>query len=230
MSQTLPPFASSTPDSNFGNNTSSQVGTTVTPVADMAVGKSGPVSVVATSNLTYTISVTNLGPSAASGVVVADVLPTTGTFVSASGGGVTNAGAVGWSLGTLSAGQVSNLTVIVKAPASGFLTNVAGVSTTTLDTNSVNNTSPPVISRVTTLALSADVGVIKAGPANVFAGTNYSYTITVTNSGPSTASNVVASDVLPTNVVFVSASGGGITNAGVASWALELWPAARRQT
>ena len=71
---------------------------------------------------------------------------------------------------------MSNLTVIVKAPASGFLTNVAGVSTTTLDTNSVNNTSPPVISRVTTLALSADVGVIKAGPANVFAGTNYSYT------------------------------------------------------
>ena len=212
--------AASTPDSNPGNNTSSPVGTTITPIADMAVGKTGPASVVALSNLTYTISVTNLGPSSAGGVVVADVLPTTGTFISASGNGVTNAGAVGWSLGTLSAGQVSNLTVIVMAPASGFLTNIAGVSTTTLDTNSANNNSPAVISAVTTLALSADVGVIKAGPTNVFGGANFSYTITVTNSGPAAASNVVASDVLPTNVVFISASGNGTNYAGVASWNL----------
>ena len=212
--------ASSTPDSNPGNNTSSPIGTTVTPVADLAVGKSGPASVVAASNYTYTVSVTNLGPSAASSVVVTDTLPVNVTFVSASGGGVNNGGVVNWALGTLNAGQVSNLTLTVKSPASGSITNTAKVSSGTLDTNAVNNTSPPVISVVTTLALSADVSVIKTGPTNVFAGTNYSYTITVTNSGPSPASNVVASDVLPTNVVFVSASGGGTTNAGVASWAL----------
>ncbi|MGD0086976.1 MAG: hypothetical protein ABSC24_07580, partial [Verrucomicrobiota bacterium] len=213
--------AASTPDTNPGNNTSSPVGTTITPIADMAVGKSGPATVVANSNLTYTISVTNLGPSPAAGIVVADVLPTTGTFVSCAPAYSTfNAGALGWSLGTFSPGQVSNLTVIVKAPASGFLTNIAGVSTTTLDTNSVNNTSPSIISAVTTLASSADLGVTKTGPTNVYGGANFSYTITVTNSGPAAASNVVASDVLPTNVVFVSASGGGTTNAGVANWVL----------
>ena len=211
---------SSTPDSNPGNNTSSPVGTTVTPVADLAVGKSGPTSVVAASNFTYTVSVTNLGPSQASGVVVTDTLPASVTFVSASGGGVNAGGVVNWSLGALANGAVSNLTLTVKAPASGSITNTAKVSSGTLDTNLVNNTSSPVISLVTTLALSADVGVIKVGPANVLAGTNFSYTISVTNSGPSTASNVVASDVLPTNIVFVSASGGGTTNAGVASWAL----------
>ena len=212
---------SSTPDSNPANNTSAPVGTTITPIADMAVGKTGPATVIANSNLTYTITVTNLGPSPAAGIVVADVLPTTGTFVScAPAYSSYNAGALGWSLGTLSPGQVSNLTVIVKAPASGFLTNIAGVSTTTLDTNSVNNTSPSVISVVTTLASSADLGVTKTGPTNVFGGANFSYTITVTNSGPAAATNVVASDVLPTNVVFVSASGGGITNAGVANWVL----------
>ncbi len=211
---------SSTPDSNPGNNTSSPVGTTVTPVADLAVGKSGPASVVAASNYTYTVSVTNLGPSQASGVVVTDTLPATVTFVSASGGGVNVGGVVNWSLGALANGAVSNLTLTVKAPASGSITNTAKVSSGTLDTNLVNNTSPPVISVVTTLALSADVGIGKSGPANVLANSNLVYTISVTNFGPSTASNVVASDALPTNVVFVSASGGGTTNAGVASWAL----------
>jgi uncharacterized repeat protein (TIGR01451 family) len=211
---------SSTPDSNPGNNTSSPVGTTVTQVADLAVGKSGPASVVAASNYTYTVSVTNLGPSQASGVVVTDTLPASVTFVSASGGGINAGGVVNWNLGALANGAVSNLTLTVKAPANGSITNIAKISSGTLDTNPVNNTSSPVISLVTTLALSADVGIGKSGPASVLATSNVVYTISVTNFGPSTASNVVASDVLPTNVVFVSASGGGTTNAGVASWVL----------
>jgi uncharacterized repeat protein (TIGR01451 family) len=56
--------------------------TTVTPVADVGIGKSGPASVLAASNVVYTISVTNFGPSSASGVVVTDSLPATVTFVS----------------------------------------------------------------------------------------------------------------------------------------------------
>jgi hypothetical protein len=52
-------------------------------------------------------------------------LPANVTFVSASGGGVNNSGVVSWSLGTLTSGQVSNVTVTVTAPASGSLTNVA---------------------------------------------------------------------------------------------------------
>jgi uncharacterized repeat protein (TIGR01451 family) len=212
--------AASTVDSNPGNNTSLQVATTVTPVADLTIGKTAPASVVATSNFVYTISITNLGPSTASGVVVTDTLPAAVTFVSASGGGVNNGGTVSWALGSFISGQASNLILTVKAPASGSITNTAKINSATLDTNAVNNTSPQVISTVTTLALSADIRVSKTGPANVFAGTNFSYTITVTNSGPGTASNVVASDVLPTNVVFVSASGNGATNAGIASWTI----------
>ncbi len=212
--------AASTPDSNLGNNTSPPVGTGVTPLADLAVGKSGPVSVTASSNYTYSVSITNFGPSSASSVVVTDTLPAGVTFVSASGGGANGGGSVHWSLGALVSGQTSNLTLTVKAPASGSITNTANVNSPTLDPNSGNNTSPQVISTVTTLALSADIRVTKAGPANVFAETNFNYTITVTNAGPNIASNVVASDVLPTNIVFVSASGGGTTNAGVASWAV----------
>ena len=94
---------------------------------------------LASSNLVYTISVTNFGPSSASGVVVTDSLPASVTFVSASGGGLNNSGVVNWSLGTLTNGQSSNVTVTVSAPASGSLTNTASVSTPTGDPNLTNN-------------------------------------------------------------------------------------------
>ena len=211
----------SVPDVNTNDGISPPVVTTVTPVADLAVGKNAPASVVAASNFTYTISITNLGPSAAGGVVVTDALPVGVTFLNASGLGATNlSGQVIWTVGTLSAGAVSNLTLNVSAPASGTITNFASVGWPGGDPNLTNNTSPPVITTVSTLAKSADVAVTKTGPATVFAGTNFFYKITVTNAGPSAASNVVASDVLQKNVVFISASSGGITTAGIANWTL----------
>ena len=62
------------------------VSITVLPVADVAAFKSGPTNVAPAQNFNYTITVTNLGPSTASNVVVADGLPANLTFVSASGG------------------------------------------------------------------------------------------------------------------------------------------------
>jgi uncharacterized repeat protein (TIGR01451 family) len=49
-------------------------------------------------------------------------------------------------------------------------------------------------------------------------GSNFVYTITVTNAGPSTSSNLVASDTLPSGLVFVAASSGGQLTNGVAYW------------
>ena len=97
-------------------------------MADVGLGKSASAVVSATSNLVYTISVTNFGPSSASSVTVTDTLPLGVTFVSVTGGGANNSGVVSWTLGTLASGQVSNLTVTVTAPASGSLTNTAVVS------------------------------------------------------------------------------------------------------
>src|SRR5258705_10471704 len=75
-----------------------------------------PYTTLFRSNLTYTISVTNFGPSVASSVVVTDALPASVTFVSASGNGVNNSGVVNWSLGNLASGQGSKLTVVVTRP------------------------------------------------------------------------------------------------------------------
>ena len=209
--------SSPTGDPNSTNNVTPPVITTVTPVADVGIGKVGSATVLAASNLVYTISVTNFGPSSASGVVVTDTLPATVTFVSATGGGVNNSGVVSWSLGTLANGQVSNVTVTVTAPASGSLTNAASVSSPTGDPNCTNNVTPPVITTVTPVA---DVGIGKTGSASVLASSNLVYTISVTNFGPSSASGVVVTDTLPATVTFVSATGGGVNNSGVVSWSL----------
>ena len=168
------------------------------------------------SNLVYTISVTNFGPSSAGGVVVTDALPVGVTFVSALGGGLNNSGVVNWSLGILANGQVTNLTLTVTAPP-GAVTNVAVVTSTTADPNLGNNANSPVVTAVTPVA---DVGIGKTAAASVLASSNLIYTISVTNFGPSSAGGVVVTDALPVGVTFVSASGGGLNNSGVVNWSL----------
>ena len=213
-----------TGDPNLTNNLTPPVITTVTPVADVAIAKTAAASVLASSNLAYTISVTNFGPSSANGVVVTDSLPASVTFVSATGGGLNNSGVVNWTLGTLTSGQITNVTLTVTAPASGSLTNIATVSTPTGDPNLTNNVTPPVITTVTPVA---DVAIGKVGSAFVVAASNLTYTISVTNFGPSSASGVVVTDSLPATVTFVSATGGGLNNSGVVNWSLghlDQWP------
>jgi uncharacterized repeat protein (TIGR01451 family) len=161
--------------------------------------------------------VTNFGPSSASGVVVTDSLPVNVTFVSASGGGVNNSGIVNWSLGTLANGAVSNVTVTVTAPTSGSLTNLAKVSSPTGDPNPTNNVTLPVITTVAPVVL-ADVAVLKTGSTNVNAGGAALYTITATNLGPSTASNVVVRDSLPAGATFQSASGSYTLSNNAVTW------------
>ncbi|HEY8183201.1 MAG TPA: hypothetical protein VII32_13255, partial [Thermoanaerobaculia bacterium] len=56
-----------------------------------------------------------------------------------------------------------------------------------------------------------DLSVTKTGPATTTAGSNITYNISVTNNGPSDASNVSLSDPTPTGLTFVSATGGCVT-------------------
>ncbi|MDB6121937.1 MAG: hypothetical protein JWQ71_930, partial [Pedosphaera sp.] len=209
------------PSNNDGSSAASVVVTTVTPQADIAVLKTGSLSVLAGGNLTYTITVTNLGPSAASNVVVSDGLPLSVTFVSATGGGLLSGNTVSWpAITSLANGGVSSFTVTVKAPVSGSITNSASATSSTGDPVPANNNGSSAASvAVTTVTPQADLAVLKSGSATVLAGGNLTYTITVTNLGPSTASNVVVSDNLPLNVTFVSASNGGLLTGNVVNWA-----------
>jgi len=67
---------SPTPDPTVTNNTTPPVITTVTPIADLNITKTGPAgSVLPGANFDYSITVSNLGPSIAASVTVTDSLP-----------------------------------------------------------------------------------------------------------------------------------------------------------
>jgi uncharacterized repeat protein (TIGR01451 family) len=206
-----------TADPNPADNTSTTT-TAVTASADLAIVKAGPATVVAGGSVTYTLDVTDNGPSDAAGVSVTDTLPAGVTFVSAAGTGwtCTNAGnvSVTCTLPALATGtSAPTITVVVGAPAAGgSLVNTATVTSTTADPTPANNTS----SVTTTATPSADLSIVKTGPATALAGGSVSYLLAVTNNGPSAAASVSVTDTLPAGVTFVSAAGSGwsCTNTG----------------
>ena len=87
-----------------------------------------------------------------------------------------------------------------SVPAGGSVANTANVSTTTTDPDPENN----MATTTATTVVSADVGVVKSGPDSVTAGSTVTYTVVVTNGGPSDASTVSLTDTLPPNTTFVS--------------------------
>jgi uncharacterized repeat protein (TIGR01451 family) len=99
--------------------------------------------VTAGADLTYTVTVTNNGPDAATGVAFADTLPAGATFVSAasSRGAVTQAGGVvNADLGSLEAGDSATITIVVRPPTAGTITNTARVAGVRTDPDTANNT------------------------------------------------------------------------------------------
>ena len=57
------------------------------------------------------------------------------------------------------------------------------------------------------MTASADLSIVKSGPATVVAGGSVSYSLVVANNGPSDAANLSVTDTLPAGVTFVSATG-----------------------
>lgn len=80
-------------------------------------------------NVTFTITLTNGGPTLATGVAVRDQLPAGFLFVSANATVGTYSSATGlWTLGTVANAQVATLTIIATAQPTGPYTNTAEVS------------------------------------------------------------------------------------------------------
>lgn len=184
----------------------------VAALADLALTKtSTPTAQTAGSRVTYSLTASNNGPNAATGVRAVDTLPTGTTFVSATapaGFACSTAGQiVTCAADTLANGAVAiiPITVTVGAgSATGVLNNTATISSTTTDDVPSNNTA----TASTSITQTADVSITQsAAPSpTVLAGNTLTYTLTASNSGPSNAANVVISDPIPTGTTFVSAS------------------------
>jgi len=165
--------------------------------------KNGPPTATAGQDVVYTLTVQNIGTSDAALVSLDDPTPAGLTFVSASAPCV---GGFPCSLGTIANGATVNVSVTyhVGAGVTGSIVNTATVSSTTEDPAPGNNTST-----VGTLVIaSADLEAIKTGPAVITAGTPISYSVVVTNHGPSDANSAAFSDVVPAGISGVTASCG----------------------
>ena len=202
-----------TPDSNLANNSDTEP-TNVDAEADLSISKNdSPDPVVAGTNLEYTITVVNDGSSDAQNVTISDPIPSGTTFVSftQTGGPAFTLtpppgglGAASATIATLPAGAVATFTLVVNVDShgqQGSVTNTVNVTSTTTDPDLTDN----VDTETTSVEAEADISVTKTdSPDPVAAGQNLTYTILVTNSGPSDAQNIALSDVIPADTTFVS--------------------------
>ena len=106
---------SDTPDDKQGNN-AANTDTSVIGLADLSLTKDGPPSVVAGDQVTYTVVVSNNGPSTAQSADIKDALPAgvslAVTAIQRSGGGLAACGGTVCQVGDMAAGEVVTLTVV----------------------------------------------------------------------------------------------------------------------
>jgi uncharacterized repeat protein (TIGR01451 family) len=213
-----------TTDPNSSNNTAtaSDVVATATQADLVVTNAASPTTLAAGSNVTYTQTVTNNGPAAATAPSFTETVPANMNFQSitiptgwtcptlpAVGGGGTITCNDGSSLATGSGNAVTFTVVLQVNSGTPSGTNITDTATATasnivpgLTTNSASSTV------VVTSASSADMAIVKsASPSpNVIAGTQLTYTLSVTNNGPATATNVMVADNLPGTVLYISSS------------------------
>lgn len=171
----------------------------------------GMTTAVAGTPVSYTITVTNPAPIPVNATPFADAFPAELTGISwtcTPSAASTCTGAGNGNINdvvTLAAnGSVTySVTATISPSATGTLTNTATVTTPAgyTEIDSSNN----LATDTTELTAEANLLVTKsANLANLNAGEEVTYAITLRNAGPSDAQNVTLSDALPANTVFVS--------------------------
>lgn len=158
--------------------------------ADLSLAIQAPSTAATGSSLTYSITVTNTGPSAAQGVSLSTTLANTIAYQSttASVGSCTGTSQVICSLGSLASGATATVKVTGTALNSGSVESTALVSSSTYDPVQSNNIGTATTS-VSGTALSAVPTMISLSPTLVLAGSGAT-TLTVTGTGFTTLSTV----------------------------------------
>ncbi|MBO0592892.1 DUF11 domain-containing protein, partial [Cellulophaga sp. E16_2] len=217
----------STPNNGIlAENDQDDQNTTPIPLADLSLTKTVDNEFPDVSdNITFTLTLTNDGPSEATGVIVTDLLESGYSYLSDDSGGIYNATSGIWSVGSLASDASLVLNITVGINTTGTYNNVAEVTSVNEldpdsapgnnDINEDDQAEQKTLPRVIT-----DISVMKsADNLSPSVGDQIVFTISVTNDGPSDATGVIIEDVIASGYNFE----GAITSAGSYDESIGSW-------
>ena len=215
--------SSSISDPNSANNsaTANDVVALATQADLITTNSAVPASVAAGSNVTYTQTVTNNGPAAAtssylhSNHATQHELPvdhaSSGLDLRYSAGSRRHRNHhLHATAATLVLNATASFTLVLQVnagtPSGTFIAESATASASNIVPNLTSNTATATVNVAN--ANSADMAIVKSASPNptVPDGDTLTYTLTVTNNGPATATKVTVTDPLPTSVTYLSSS------------------------
>lgn len=178
-----------------------------TPAVVLSIDKTAPSAVPIGDPITYTLTIQNSGALSATNLIITDVLPVGATYLS---GGTLVGDVVSWTVPSLA--SQSSVEVEFAVTTNQTITNeVYGVAA---DGGFSATGDVPVVTAV----LVPELHIAKTAPTSRIAGLPITYTLSITNSGTLTATNLVITDVLPVGASFVSSDGG--LNGNTVTWNL----------
>lgn len=200
-------------DTNNANNSVNVSTSYVVPVANLGVTNSdAPDPVNSGGAITYTQTLTNGGPDAATNARITEQVPSGTTFqsITTPAGFVCSTPAIGGT-GTITCttesmanGASATFTLIVNVTAtSGSISNTVVAASDTSDGTSSNDSATATTAVLpppsADLSISKSTATTSAGP-----GSAVSYTIVITNNGPNATTSVTMTDALPASLLFQS--------------------------
>jgi len=212
------PDPNSTPNNGIPTeNDYAEIATTpVVPMADLSLTKAvvgGNISPIFGATVTFEITVKNSGPQTATGVQVKDLLPSGYEYVvySSTAGQYFNTTGI-WDIGTIPTGSSESLLIGAKVNTTGDYNNIAEVyASNEPDPDSTPNNNVSGEDDISSVLLTpvpavADLSIEKKVINNILnpaVGSQISFSITLTNSGPSNATGIIVKDVLPSGYDYI---------------------------
>ncbi|MEN2412276.1 PKD domain-containing protein [Flavobacterium mesophilum] len=205
------------PDSTPNNNVATEddyATATITPIAqsaDLSLTKSvNNTTPLVGAPVIFEVVVTNNGPQNTTGVTVTDLLPSGYTFSSFTvSSGTYNATSGLWTIGNLANGASETLQVTATVNLTGDYTNIAEISASDLPdpdstpNNGVTTEDDYATATITPTTQASDLSLTKTvNNATPLVGSQVTFEIVVTNSGPQDNTGVQVTDLLPSGYTY----------------------------